>query len=113
MENWVSQDVGSPAITGSTSYNQATDTFTIQGAGTQIDGVADSFQFAYLPLVGNVEIITRVVSQTNSSGYANAKPPTTHGSTTQETSACKASPIWMAHLPPGPRSSTPTMPPAA
>ncbi|MDD5263075.1 MAG: hypothetical protein PHD76_14625 [Methylacidiphilales bacterium] len=72
VENWASQDVGSPSITGSTSYNQATDTFTIQGSGNQIDGVTDSFQFAYLTLVGNVEITTRVVSQTNTSGYANA-----------------------------------------
>jgi len=59
-------------ISGSSSYDAGSDTFTIQGGGSGIGEYQDSFRFVYAPALGNSEIITHVVSQTNASSYAAA-----------------------------------------
>ena len=40
-------DVGQPAITGSTAYDPATQTYTIVGSGTNMWASRDEFQFAW------------------------------------------------------------------
>ncbi|MBV9614879.1 MAG: hypothetical protein JO031_05395, partial [Ktedonobacteraceae bacterium] len=67
---WLDTDVGSPAISGSASY--ANNTFTVKGAGTDIYGTSDQFNYTYQPVNGNGTLIARVTSQTNKSSNAKA-----------------------------------------
>jgi hypothetical protein len=71
---WTSQDIGSPALAGSHSYNASTGTFTVNGAGADIWASSDQFHFVTrsTPLVGNGTITARLVSQTNPNGWAKA-----------------------------------------
>jgi regulation of enolase protein 1 (concanavalin A-like superfamily) len=66
---WVSQDVGSVGTPGGTTY--ANGTFTVSGAGSDIWGTADAFQFVYQPMTSVVATIqARVVSEQGTSPYA-------------------------------------------
>ncbi|MEZ0217857.1 MAG: hypothetical protein ACAH89_12035, partial [Rariglobus sp.] len=67
---WVNQDVGSVGVAGSTTY--ASGTFTVNGSGTDIQGTADSFQYAYQAASGDCSITARVASQTNTHNGAKA-----------------------------------------
>ena len=67
---WLATDIGSPAVGGSTTY--ASGTFTINGAGADIWGTADQFHFAYQPVNGDGEIVTRVASLQNTHTWAKA-----------------------------------------
>ena len=71
---WQDTDVGSPAIAGSAGYTTKTGTFTVNGAGEDIFGSFDQFNYVYQPLAGdgNGTIIARVTSQTNTSSNAKA-----------------------------------------
>ncbi|MBW8782031.1 MAG: chitobiase/beta-hexosaminidase C-terminal domain-containing protein, partial [Verrucomicrobia bacterium] len=71
-ETWIWQDVGSVGLPGVSSYDGSTDTFTLQGSGAGVSGTADGFHFDYFPVSGNIEIIARIASQTNTSNYAQA-----------------------------------------
>ena len=79
---WTSTDVGSPALPGSSSY--AGGVFTVNGAGTDIWGTADQFQYVDQPLSGDATITAQVTSQTNTNAWAKAgvmiKQSTTAGS---------------------------------
>jgi hypothetical protein len=83
---WTDTDVGSPAIAGSAGYTPSTSTFTVNGAGTDIFGTFDQFNYVNQPLGGNGNgtLIARVTSQTNTSSNAKAgimiKQSTTAGS---------------------------------
>src|SRR5262249_53678093 len=65
-----SSDIGSPAIAGSTSYSSGT--YTIKAAGADIWGTSDQFRFVYQPVSGDVDIIARVNSLTNTYTWAKA-----------------------------------------
>ena len=67
---WANADVGSPQIAGSSSYSGGT--FTVNGAGEDIWGTADQFQYAYEPLTGNASIVAEVTSQTDTDPWAKA-----------------------------------------
>jgi regulation of enolase protein 1 (concanavalin A-like superfamily) len=67
---WVAGDVGSPALSGSTSY--ASGVFTVAGAGVDIWGTADQFQFVYQPVAGDVEIVARVDSLSTVKSFTSA-----------------------------------------
>jgi hypothetical protein len=67
---WLDQDVGSVGVTGSASYTSGT--FTVNGAGSQIYGNADSFHFVYQPLSGDGTVVARVVSLQGGSGSVSA-----------------------------------------
>ncbi len=69
---WLDTDVGAPAIAGSASY--ANNTFSVNGAGTDIFGTNDQFNYVYQPTTGNGNgtLIARVTSQTNTSANAKA-----------------------------------------
>ena len=79
---WVDTDVGSPAISGSASF--ANGVFTVNGAGADIYGTNDQFNYVSQPVNGNGTLIARVTSQTNTSSNAKAgimfKQSTTAGS---------------------------------
>jgi regulation of enolase protein 1 (concanavalin A-like superfamily) len=57
---WASRDIGSPAIAGASSFDQASATFTIDAAGADIWGTSDQFHFVYQPLAGDTVITARV-----------------------------------------------------
>lgn len=59
-DGWARADVGSVGITGETSFDVPTSTFTIKGAGTDIWGSADAFAFAWRTMTGDGVITARV-----------------------------------------------------
>ncbi len=67
---WVHADIGTVGLTGSASYSGGV--FTVSGAGADIYGTADAFQYAYQPISGDCTITARVASQTNTSTNAKA-----------------------------------------
>jgi hypothetical protein len=67
---WVNQDVGAVGVAGSTSFSSGT--FTVRGAGGDIWGAADGFQFAYQTLTNDGQIVARVGSLQNTNGNAKA-----------------------------------------
>lgn len=48
-----SQDIGAPAITGSTTYDPAAQSYTMAAAGTNMWGTRDEFQFAWRRMTGD------------------------------------------------------------
>jgi regulation of enolase protein 1 (concanavalin A-like superfamily) len=64
-EGWSSQDIGSTSPAGGSAYDSGSGVFTIQGAGADIWGTADAFQFAWMTLTGDGEIVARVASVQN------------------------------------------------
>src|SRR3954466_9140008 len=67
---WTSQDVGPTGAPGSASVSSGT--FTVHGAGADIWGASDAFQFVSQPVSGDVQIVARVVSVQNTHTYAKA-----------------------------------------
>jgi hypothetical protein len=65
-----SADIGAPAIKGSMSFRDGV--YTVQAAGADIAGTADQFHFVYQQVTGDVEVVARVQSLTNSNGWAKA-----------------------------------------
>lgn len=57
---WTASDVGAPTLLGSTSFTAGV--FTVSGAGVDIWGTSDQFQFVSQPLVGDGEIVAKVES---------------------------------------------------
>ena len=69
---WAAQDVGAPAIGGSSSYDAIQRAFTITGAGADVWGVSDQFQFMYQQITGDVDIVARVDSLFQTDPWAKA-----------------------------------------
>ena len=57
---WKAQDVGAVGLAGTASA--ASGTFTVKGAGADVWGTADAFQYAWQPISGDVDIVARVAS---------------------------------------------------
>jgi regulation of enolase protein 1 (concanavalin A-like superfamily) len=68
--SWVSQDIGAVGQSGSAS--NAAGTFTVRGAGDDIWGSADAFQFLSQPLSGDGAIVARVTAIQNTNPDAKA-----------------------------------------
>ena len=79
---WSSVDVGAPDPTGSSSF--ANNVYTVNGAGSDIWGTTDQFQYAYKSLSGDGTIIARVIGQDPTDPWAKSgvmiKQSTTAGS---------------------------------
>jgi regulation of enolase protein 1 (concanavalin A-like superfamily) len=67
---WTSRDIGGPALSGSATYGSGV--FTVNAAGTNIWGTSDQLHFAYQPVSGDVEIVARVQSISQTDTWANA-----------------------------------------
>ncbi len=67
--SWGSRDIGNTGTVGSSVYSNGT--FTVRGAGADIWGTADAFQFAYRADLAHA-LTARVVSETNTNPYAKA-----------------------------------------
>jgi regulation of enolase protein 1 (concanavalin A-like superfamily)/phosphatidylserine/phosphatidylglycerophosphate/cardiolipin synthase-like enzyme len=91
---WQGADVGSTGIAGSASY--ASGQFTVTGAGADIWGNSDSFQYVYQPLPGDGQIVARVTSLQNTSSFAKA------GVMLRETLASGAADVILDARPGGP-----------
>jgi regulation of enolase protein 1 (concanavalin A-like superfamily) len=59
---WQAQDVGVVGLAGSTSYDAASGTYRVTGAGADIWGTADAFRYVYQPFAGDGEIVARVAT---------------------------------------------------
>jgi hypothetical protein len=67
---WSCADAGNPKTVGDQSL--AGGTWTVKGAGSDINGYSDQFHFVWQTLGGDGAVSARVVSQTNTSGNAKA-----------------------------------------
>lgn len=65
-------DIGSPAISGTTSYNSDTGVYTVSGGGSDIWYSSDQFRFVYVRITGDCDIRGRVASLQNTHEYAKA-----------------------------------------
>src|SRR4026209_2413767 len=57
---WNAQDIGTPAIPGSVSFDQ--NRFTVTAAGKAISGRSDQFYFVYQQVTGNLDLVARIDS---------------------------------------------------
>ena len=64
------QDIGNPTVPG--TYSQSGGTITMTSESSDIWYASDQFQFAYTALTGNVTIVARVDSVTNTLSWAKA-----------------------------------------
>jgi regulation of enolase protein 1 (concanavalin A-like superfamily) len=67
---WSNQDVGSTGLAGSASFSNGV--FTVNGAGADIWGNADAFQYVFQTWSGDAQIVARVTSEQNTSSLAKA-----------------------------------------
>ena len=67
---WSDSDVGSTGAAGSATYSGGT--FTVQGAGADVWGTADAFNYAYLPLSGDGSVIARVATVSSQANWVKA-----------------------------------------
>lgn len=67
---WISGDIGQPSPAGSASF--ANNAYTVSGAGADIWGTADAFQFVSQPAAGDTQIVARVTSVQNTNPSAKA-----------------------------------------
>jgi hypothetical protein len=61
---WTHQDIGTVSVPGSANFDG--NIFTLEGAGAEIGGTNDQFQFAFVPFNGDCTIVARFVPQTSS-----------------------------------------------
>ena len=69
---WTHQDIGAVAITGNASFDPASNTFSVKGAGADIWGTADAFHFAYRTMTGDGVIVARVATVPNTNAWTKA-----------------------------------------
>jgi parallel beta-helix repeat protein len=65
-----SQDIGPVAAVGSASITNQV--YTVNGSGVDINNSNDQFQFVYRSWTGDVELVARVLSISNTDGHAKA-----------------------------------------
>jgi hypothetical protein len=66
------EDIGAPALSGSSGYDSSNGVYSVSGAGTDISGTSDQFQYLYTPITGDAEITAEVLSVTNTNSAAKA-----------------------------------------
>lgn len=67
---WTNQDVGSVGLAGSATYSSGT--FSVTGAGADIWGTTDAFQFVRQGSAGDGQIVARMTGEQNTNYYAKA-----------------------------------------
>jgi hypothetical protein len=67
---WSNQDVGSTGLAGSASYSNGV--FTVSGAGADVWGNTDAFQYVSQSTSGDVQIVARVTAIQNTHQWAKA-----------------------------------------
>jgi hypothetical protein len=70
---WTDADVGATGAAGSATYsNDSTGTFTVKGAGADVWGTSDAFNFASTSLSGDGTIVARVASVSAEANWVKA-----------------------------------------
>ena len=69
---WQSTDVGAPVTPGGADYSSASQSFYLDGAGTDVYPPNVQFHYVYQTLTGDGTIVARVRYQSNSSPWAKA-----------------------------------------
>ncbi len=67
-QTFTQAEIGSPGA--SQNFTVSSGTYTIYGAGSGVGGTSDSFCFVNTPTTGNVEMVGRVATQTNTNAFA-------------------------------------------
>ena len=67
---WIDADIGGTGASGSATYS--TGTFTVQGAGADVWGASDAFNYAYIPLSGDASIVAHVASVSDQANWVKA-----------------------------------------
>ena len=57
---WSSTDIGAIGKSGSATFDAATGTFSVTGAGADIWGTSDAFHFVYRRLTGDGDVVAQV-----------------------------------------------------
>ena len=70
--SWSSSDVGDVGTPGMAAFEDATGTFYVSGAGSDIWGTADSFHSVYQAMYGDSQLTTRLVREDNTNAFAKA-----------------------------------------
>jgi len=69
---WATSDVGNVGTAGFATYEDATGSFFVSGAGADIWGTSDAFHSVTRSLSGDSQLTTRVVSEEGMNGFAKA-----------------------------------------
>jgi hypothetical protein len=69
---WSTSDVGAVTTTGSAAYEDKSGTFFVSGDGSDIWGTADSFRSVTERLIGDSQLVARVVSEDGTNAFAKA-----------------------------------------
>jgi hypothetical protein len=69
-DGWADTDVGTTGAQGSASY--ATGTFTVHGAGADVWGASDAFNYVYQTLTGDGRIIASVATVSSEANWVKA-----------------------------------------
>jgi phosphatidylserine/phosphatidylglycerophosphate/cardiolipin synthase-like enzyme len=69
-DGWLHEDIGGVGFTGDTTFDAASGTFSVKGAGNDVWGTADAFHYAYRTLTGDGFIVARLRSLQNTSTSA-------------------------------------------
>jgi len=70
LGGFTNHDVGDVAVAG--GYRQSNGVFTVWGNGEDIEDTADAFQFVHQPLIGDGQIVSRVLSIQGADSQAEA-----------------------------------------
>jgi len=69
---WQHADIGAVGVAGGATFDSASSTFTVKGAGADVWGTADALHYAYMPLVGDGALVARAASIQNTASWAKA-----------------------------------------
>jgi hypothetical protein len=69
---WTDSDLGAPALGGSATYDTPSNTYTLIGAGADIGGTSDQFNFASRTMSGDGSVVAYVNSLSNTDPSAKA-----------------------------------------
>ena len=67
---WLDDDIGAVGVAG--SFSQSGGTFTVAGSGSDIWTTGDQFHYAWQNASGDLDVIARVASEQQTSGFAKA-----------------------------------------
>lgn len=69
---WSHQDIGAVGVPGGASYDGASSTFTVRGAGADVWGTGDAFQYAYTRMSGDGTVVARVATMSAGASWIKA-----------------------------------------
>jgi len=71
-QGWSDSDIGAVGAAGRGVFDASSGTFTVRGAGADVWGTEDAFNYAYTPVSGDGQIIARVVTLSDEANWVKA-----------------------------------------